>query len=159
MWICRGVRCGACLPAGACAPLSRLPAASSAAPLPLIYALSPLRFIIKTAHVVFVLPARPPTHCAAACLSWFCAPGRAWLQPSARPAQRQQVLKEVAVMRLLGRQGCDAAPHVPRLLAVFEDECRYVLVMELCAGGELFDRILTQVCVCVPPDGRGGKRW
>lgn len=35
-------------------------------------------------------------------------------------------------------------PHVVQLYDVFEDEANVHLVMELCAGGELFDRIISK---------------
>jgi calcium-dependent protein kinase len=49
------------------------------------------------------------------------------------------IIKEVAIMRML--QG---HPHVVQLLDVYEDEQYYHLVMELCSGGELFDRIISR---------------
>jgi calcium-dependent protein kinase len=35
-------------------------------------------------------------------------------------------------------------PHVVQLQEVFEDDQSYHLVMELCSGGELFDRIISR---------------
>ncbi|KAF8066328.1 CPK24 [Scenedesmus sp. PABB004] len=51
--------------------------------------------------------------------------------------QREGVVKEVAIMRLL--QG---HPHTVQLSRVYEDAAAFHLVMELCAGGELFNRII-----------------
>jgi len=47
-----------------------------------------------------------------------------------------QFRQEVANMRLMDH------PHIIRLYEVFEDEHKVYLVMELCTGGELFDRIV-----------------
>ncbi|CAI5485025.1 unnamed protein product [Closterium sp. Yama58-4] len=48
----------------------------------------------------------------------------------------EDVRREVAVMALM-----HGHPHVAALIDTFEDEQHVHLVMELCAGGELFDRI------------------
>lgn len=36
-------------------------------------------------------------------------------------------------------------PNTVKLLEVFEDKETYMLVMELCSGGELFDQIIAKV--------------
>ena len=36
---------------------------------------------------------------------------------------------------------------------VYEDSRRLYIVMELCEGGELFDRIKKRVCICMGVDG------
>ena len=46
------------------------------------------------------------------------------------------VAREVAIMR-----ACDH-PHVCRLFEAFEDSHRHSLVLELCEGGELFERVI-----------------
>lgn len=53
--------------------------------------------------------------------------------------QREGVIKEIAIMRTLGDH-----PNTVRLLEVFEEVDSYVLVMELCNGGELFDQIIAK---------------
>lgn len=53
--------------------------------------------------------------------------------------QREGIIKEVAIMRML-----HGHPHVVGLQDVFEDDAHYHLVMELCSGGELFDRIISR---------------
>lgn len=37
-------------------------------------------------------------------------------------------------------------PNIIKLYETYEDATDIYLVMELCAGGELFDRLLKQVC-------------
>eukprot|EP00879_Flechtneria_rotunda_P029180 GHRR01031460.1.p2 GENE.GHRR01031460.1~~GHRR01031460.1.p2 ORF type:complete len:122 (+),score=41.22 GHRR01031460.1:1343-1708(+) len=49
------------------------------------------------------------------------------------------VIKEIAIMRMLSGN-----PHVVQLFNVFEDDSYFHLVMELCAGGELFDQIISK---------------
>jgi len=51
--------------------------------------------------------------------------------------EAKNLLNEIAIMRLLGSH-----PHIVGLYNVFEDEKVLVLCEELCAGGELFDRIV-----------------
>lgn len=53
--------------------------------------------------------------------------------------QREGVIKEIAIMRLLQDH-----PNSVRLYDVYEDENTYQMVMELCSGGELFDQILAK---------------
>lgn len=53
--------------------------------------------------------------------------------------QREGVIKEIAIMRTLGDH-----PNTVRLVDVFEESESYVLVMELCSGGELFDQIISK---------------
>lgn len=53
-------------------------------------------------------------------------------------AESRNLLNEIAIMRML------VHPHIVRLFAVFEDERHLVLCEELCAGGELFDRIVSK---------------
>ncbi|KAJ9522392.1 hypothetical protein QJQ45_008319 [Haematococcus lacustris] len=53
--------------------------------------------------------------------------------------QREGILKEIAIMRML-----EDHPNTVRLLEVFEDADSYMLVMELCTGGELFDQIIAK---------------
>jgi hypothetical protein len=53
--------------------------------------------------------------------------------------QRQGIVKEIAIMRLLSGH-----PNVVRLHRVYEDATSYKLVMELCTGGELFDQIIAK---------------
>lgn len=50
--------------------------------------------------------------------------------------EAKNLLNEIAIMRMLKH------PHVVALWNVFEDERTLVLCEELCAGGELFDRIV-----------------
>eukprot|EP00983_Pelagomonas_calceolata_P108774 1159491-Pelagomonas_calceolata.AAC.31 len=65
---------------------------------------------------------------------------------------RAGVVKEIAIMRTLQDH-----PNTVKLVEVFEDAESYMLVMELCTGGELFDQIIQKVrkckmltaCVCV----------
>ncbi|KAF5836831.1 kinase-like domain-containing protein [Dunaliella salina] len=51
--------------------------------------------------------------------------------------QREGVVKEIAIMRTLQDH-----PNTVKLMEVFEDAESYMLVMELCTGGELFDQII-----------------
>ena len=53
--------------------------------------------------------------------------------------QRDGVIKEIAIMRTLQDH-----PNTVRLVDVFEESESYVLVMELCSGGELFDQIISK---------------
>jgi len=53
--------------------------------------------------------------------------------------QREGILKEIAIMRMLQDH-----PNTVRLIEVFEDNDYYMLVMELCSGGELFDQIIAK---------------
>jgi serine/threonine protein kinase len=48
-------------------------------------------------------------------------------------------VRQVQIMRSLKH------PHIVQLLDTFEDPKRYYLVLELCRGGELFDRIVAKV--------------
>ncbi|CAI5950513.1 unnamed protein product, partial [Closterium sp. NIES-65] len=52
------------------------------------------------------------------------------------PAHRATPRKEIAIMHHLGGH-----PHIVQLRGAFEDKHNVHIVMELCAGGELFDRI------------------
>jgi hypothetical protein len=53
--------------------------------------------------------------------------------------QRDGVIKEIAIMRTLQDH-----PNTVRLVDIFEESESYVLVMELCSGGELFDQIISK---------------
>ena len=53
------------------------------------------------------------------------------------PQRRADVLTEVAIMRLLA-----AHPNTIDCEACFETADDFVLIMELCQGGELFDAII-----------------
>mmetsp|Transcript_11680 Transcript_11680/g.20735 ORF Transcript_11680/g.20735 Transcript_11680/m.20735 type:complete len:520 (+) Transcript_11680:218-1777(+) len=53
--------------------------------------------------------------------------------------QREGIIKEIAIMRMLQDH-----PNTVKLLEVFEDSEQYMLVMELCRGGELFDQIIAK---------------
>jgi calcium-dependent protein kinase len=53
--------------------------------------------------------------------------------------ERKALDQEVGIMRLLDH------PHIIKLFEVFEDASKLYLVMELCSGGELFDRIKKSV--------------
>ena len=52
---------------------------------------------------------------------------------------RQDIQREVDVLNLVGQH-----PNVAELLDVFEDAKHVHLVLELCKGGELFDRVVTK---------------
>ena len=58
------------------------------------------------------------------------------------------MVKEIAIMRILQDH-----PNTVKLIEVFEDAESYMLVMELCTGGELFDQIIQKVSSA---KGRGG---
>ena len=51
----------------------------------------------------------------------------------------ENVRAEVEVQRALTGQ-----PHIVALRSAYEDKLEFALVMELCAGGELFDRIIAR---------------
>ena len=51
----------------------------------------------------------------------------------------ENVRAEVEVQRALTGQ-----PHIVALRDAYEDKLEFALVMELCAGGELFDRIIAR---------------
>lgn len=53
--------------------------------------------------------------------------------------EAKNLLNEISIMRLLGSH-----PNIVGLYNVYEDEKTLVLCEELCAGGELFDRIVSQ---------------
>jgi len=53
--------------------------------------------------------------------------------------QREGVLKEIAIMRLLQDH-----PNTIKLYEVYEDKDSYHLILELCSGGELFDQIIAK---------------
>lgn len=53
------------------------------------------------------------------------------------------IIKEIAIMRMLQDH-----PNTVKLVEVFEDSEFYMLVMELCSGGELFDQIIAKVGGC-----------
>lgn len=53
-------------------------------------------------------------------------------------AQRQAVIREIAIMRHL-----EGHPAMAALLEAFESRGSYYLAMELCTGGELFDQIIS----------------
>jgi len=56
-----------------------------------------------------------------------------------KPLDRADVQREVKVMdHLTGH------PNIVKLVAAFEDKRNVHIVMELCSGGELFDRIVTR---------------
>ncbi|CAK0827742.1 unnamed protein product [Prorocentrum cordatum] len=68
--------------------------------------------------------------------------------------------KEVEIMSMLDH------PHIVRLFETFEDSKNYHLVMEVCSGGELFDRIVSavhfteiQAAHCVEQIVKGGGPW
>lgn len=46
-----------------------------------------------------------------------------------------ELFNEVAILKTLDH------PHIIKLYELFQDESHYYLITELCAGGELFDRI------------------
>ena len=53
-------------------------------------------------------------------------------------------------------------PNVVQLHEVYEDRDSWVLVMEMCSGGELFDRIINKVRAAAGGQlspGRGGVLW
>jgi calcium-dependent protein kinase len=56
------------------------------------------------------------------------------------PVDVEDVRREVAIM-----QHMPSHPHIVTLRAAYEDENAVHLVMELCEGGELFDRIIERV--------------
>ena len=53
--------------------------------------------------------------------------------------EKDDVRREVAVMQYLSGQ-----PNIVKFKAAYEDEQFVHIVMELCAGGELFDRIVAR---------------
>ncbi|KAJ6816742.1 calcium-dependent protein kinase 9 [Iris pallida] len=57
------------------------------------------------------------------------------------PVDVEDVRREVAIMSAL-----PAHPNIVRLLSTHEDRASVHLVMELCEGGELFDRIVARGC-------------
>ena len=52
---------------------------------------------------------------------------------------REDVRREVQVLNLVSDH-----PHVAELIEVFEDAKAIHLVLELCKGGELFDRVVSK---------------
>lgn len=52
---------------------------------------------------------------------------------------RQDVRREVEVLNLVSDH-----PNVAELVEVFEDSKAIYLVLELCKGGELFDRVVAK---------------
>ncbi|GAB4814919.1 hypothetical protein N2152v2_001965 [Parachlorella kessleri] len=56
-----------------------------------------------------------------------------------RPVEVEDVKREVAILELLSSH-----PNVAALLACYEDESSVNLILELCEGGELFERIATR---------------
>lgn len=63
------------------------------------------------------------------------------VQKNAEEAEKQRdgIIKEIAIMRTLQEH-----PNTVKLVDVFDQHDQYVLVMELCSGGELFDQIISK---------------
>ncbi|PNW84417.1 hypothetical protein CHLRE_03g144484v5 [Chlamydomonas reinhardtii] len=57
---------------------------------------------------------------------------------------QEALLLEIAVQR----RACAAIPHAVKLVEVYEDGADTYLVLELCPGGEVFDRIIEQGNFC-----------
>jgi calcium-dependent protein kinase len=55
------------------------------------------------------------------------------------PGPGAGIIKEIAIMRMLQDH-----PNIVKLYEVFEEAEQYMLVMELCSGGELFDMIISR---------------
>ncbi|GAX75024.1 hypothetical protein CEUSTIGMA_g2470.t1 [Chlamydomonas eustigma] len=53
--------------------------------------------------------------------------------------QKEGIVKEIAIMRTL-----EEHPNTVRLYDIYDQADTYVLVMELCSGGELFDQIISK---------------
>jgi calcium-dependent protein kinase len=53
-----------------------------------------------------------------------------------------QLQQEIAIMKMMDH------PHIISLFETYEDKCIIYLVMELCTGGELFDRIIEEGNFC-----------
>lgn len=58
--------------------------------------------------------------------------------PKSRVRNPQRFLNEISIMRNLDH------PNIIKLYETFEDARNVYLVMELCEGGELFDRIIAK---------------
>jgi calcium-dependent protein kinase len=54
-------------------------------------------------------------------------------------SETEKIERELAIQQSLDH------PHIVKMFEVFKDAKRYYLVMELCTGGELFDRIIEKV--------------
>ena len=66
----------------------------------------------------------------------------AWSRPSSNHwCLHAGVVKEIAIMRMLQDH-----KNTVRLMDVYDQPEQYVLIMELCSGGELFDQIISKVC-------------
>lgn len=50
--------------------------------------------------------------------------------------ESREMFKEVEILKTVDH------PNLPRIFEFFEDECKYYIVMELCKGGDLFDKIV-----------------
>lgn len=64
----------------------------------------------------------------------MCSHRRAFVQEDVHDIQR-----EVQVLRLVGKH-----ENVAELISVFEDSSYVHLILELCRGGELFDRVVAK---------------
>lgn len=55
---------------------------------------------------------------------------------SANMVESREVFKEVEILKTVDH------PNLPRIYEFFEDESNFYIVLELCSGGDLFDRVL-----------------
>lgn len=63
--------------------------------------------------------------------------------------QRQRLVDEIAIHKKVSSH-----PHIVRFIEVYESEIDICLVMELCEGGELFNRIVEKGCFSEKEAGR-----
>ncbi|MCO5580201.1 hypothetical protein L7F22_034067 [Adiantum nelumboides] len=63
-----------------------------------------------------------------------------------RQGDLQDAVPEVRIMKLLSNPGCRSARSLVSLHDVIEDKSFIHLILELCRGGELFERIVTKKC-------------